>query len=99
MSSVNTPRYLWPVLGGAFKILVLPPVWIGRLVGWTDLYDFMVLRGISVWESPSRFAMFWTHFVVAFPFWLATLVVLMFAVRGMHLIVGRIRKKVAMESG
>jgi hypothetical protein len=73
LSSVNLPRTLWPVLGGAFKVLVLPPVWVGRVIGWANLYDFMVLKGISVWAPPSRAAMLWSHLVVAFPFWLAVL--------------------------
>ena len=84
------PILFLPKLGGTllgtlaerlFFLLVYPPVYLAERLGWYDAYRAEVLTGVSVVEPPSALTGLWTHFAIAFPFWLAVSLVLLMAVR------------------
>ena len=82
-----------------FVWAVYPPVYLSERVGWYDGYRGEVLNGVSVFQPPASFTMLWTHFVVAFPFWLGIVLLALLVVRGGTLAFHRLKRAPIAHAG
>jgi len=83
--AIASPAFGRKALGAVawkcFLVVTYPPVYLSDQLGWYDAFQSEVSKGVSVFQPPSPLRMFWTHSVVAIPFWFILVLALLIGFR------------------